>query len=206
MRTYIKDLSTFIDQEVLVQGWIDVRRDQGKMVFLDIRDVTGKVQAVCLPFHAEAVTVAQTLRTEWVVAVKAKVNKRPEKNIKVDVLNGDIELEVLSIEVLNEASTPAFDISTDGYEVGEEVRLSKKYLDLRRARMQHNIRTRHKVIKYVRDYFDAHNFIEIETPLLTAPTPEGSRSYLVPARLYPGSFYALPQSPQQYKQLLMTSK
>lgn len=205
MRTYIKDLSTFIDQEVLVQGWIDVRRDQGKMVFLDIRDVTGKVQAVCLPFHAEAVTVAQTLRTEWVVAVKAKVNKRPEKNIKVDVLNGDIELEVLSIEVLNEASTPAFDISTDGYEVGEEVRLSKKYLDLRRARMQHNIRTRHKVIKYVRDYFDAHNFIEIETPLLTAPTPEGSRSYLVPARLYPGSFYALPQSPQQYKQLLMTS-
>lgn len=205
MRTYIKDLSTFIDQEVLVQGWIDVRRDQGKMVFLDIRDVTGKVQAVCLPFHAEAVAVAQTLRTEWVVAVKAKVNKRPEKNIKVDVLNGDIELEVLSIEVLNEATTPAFDISTDGYEVGEEVRLSKKYLDLRRARMQHNIRTRHKVIKYVRDYFDAHNFIEIETPLLTAPTPEGSRSYLVPARLYPGSFYALPQSPQQYKQLLMTS-
>jgi aspartyl-tRNA synthetase len=137
--------------------------------------------------------------------VKAKVNKRPEKNIKADVLNGDIELEVLSIEVLNEATTPAFDISTTGYEVGEEVRLAKKYLDLRRARMQHNIRTRHKVIKYVRDYFDAHNFIEIETPLLTAPTPEGSRSYLVPARLYPGSFYALPQSPQQYKQLLMTS-
>ncbi len=203
MRTYIKDLSTHIDQEVTVSGWIDVRRDQGKMVFLDIRDVTGKVQAVCLPFHTEALAVAQTLRTEWVVTVKAKVNKRPEKNIKADALNGDIELEVLSIEILNEATTPAFDISTDGYEVGEEVRLAKKYLDQRRARMQHNIRTRHKVIKYVRDYFDAHNFIEIETPLLTAPTPEGSRSYLVPARLYPGSFYALPQSPQQYKQLLM---
>jgi len=205
MRIYIKNLGEYIDQEVLVNGWVDVRRDQGKMVFLDLRDVTGKVQAVCLPFHTEALTVAQQLRTEWVVSVKAKVNKRPEKNIKADVANGDIELEVLSIEVLNEADTPAFDISTDGYEVGEEVRLGKKYLDLRRARLQHNLRTRHKVIKYIRDYFDANNFIEIETPLLTTPTPEGSRSYLVPARLYPGSFYALPQSPQQYKQLLMTA-
>ena len=204
MRIYIKDLATFIDQEVVVSGWIDVRRDQGKMVFLDLRDVTGKVQAVCLPFHTEAVTVAQNVRSEWVVSVKAKVNKRPLKNIKVDVLNGDIELEVLSIEILNEADTPAFDISTDGYEVNEEVRLSKRYLDQRRSRIQNNLRTRHKVFKYIRDYFDANNFLEVETPLLTAPTPEGSRSYLVPSRLSPGSFYALPQSPQQYKQLLMS--
>jgi aspartyl-tRNA synthetase len=204
MRIYIKDLANHIGKEVLVQGWIDVRRDQGKMVFLDIRDVTGKVQAVCLPFHTEALAVAQNVRPEWVVGVTAKVNKRPEKNIKLDVLNGELELEVLAIEVLNEATTPAFDISTDGHEIGEEVRLEKKYLDLRRARMQHNLRTRHKVIQYIRGFFDANNFVEIETPLLTAPTPEGSRSYLVPARLYPGSFYALPQSPQQYKQLLMT--
>lgn len=204
MRTYIKDLSVHIEKEVLVQGWIDVRRDQGKMVFLDIRDVTGKVQAVCLPFHTEALAVAQNVRPEWVVGVTAKVNKRPEKNIKVAILNGELELEVLAIEILNEAATPAFDIATDGHEIGEEVRLTKKYLDLRRGRMQHNLRTRHKVIKFIRDYFDTHNFIEVETPLLTAPTPEGSRSYLVPARLYPGNFYALPQSPQQYKQLLMT--
>lgn len=205
MRTYIKDISTSVGNEVTVKAWVDVRRDQGKMVFLDLRDVTGKVQAVVLPNHTEALSIAQTLRTEWVVEVQALVNKRPERNIKVGVINGDVELEVLSIVVLNEASTPGFDISTDGYEVGEEVRLEKKYLDLRRARLQKNIMTRHKVIKYIRDTLDVQNFLEIETPLLTNPTPEGSRSYLVPSRLWQGNFYALPQSPQQYKQLLMSS-
>ncbi len=205
MRTYIKDISTSVGNEVTVKAWVDVRRDQGKMVFLDLRDVTGKVQAVVLPNHTEALTVAQTLRTEWVVEVKALVNKRPERNIKADVINGDVELEVLLITVLNEASTPGFDISTDGYEVGEEVRLEKKYLDLRRARLQKNVMMRHMVIKYIRDTLDAQNFLEIETPLLTNPTPEGSRSYLVPSRLSQGTFYALPQSPQQYKQLLMSS-
>ncbi len=205
MRTYIKDISSSVGQEVVVKAWVDVRRDQGKMVFLDLRDVTGKVQGVVLPNHTEALDVAQKLRTEWVVEVKAQVNKRPERNIKAGVLNGDVELEVLSITVLNEATTPAFDISTDGYEVGEEVRLEKKYLDLRRARLQRNVQMRHKVIKLVRDELDRQNFFEIETPLLTNPTPEGSRSYLVPSRLWQGSFYALPQSPQQYKQLLMSS-
>lgn len=203
MRIYIKNLSEYVDQEVSVSAWIDVRRDQGKMVFFDLRDVTGKVQAVVLPNHVDALNVAQRVRPEWVVTVTAKVNKRPERNIKADVLNGDIELEVLSITVLNEASTPAFDISTDGYEVGEEVRLTKKYLDHRRARMQRNIRLRHKVMKFVRDELDQEGFIEIETPLLTNPTPEGARSYLVPSRVWQGNFYALPQSPQQYKQLLM---
>lgn len=202
-RTLIKDISNFVGQEVLVTGWVDVRRDQGKMVFLDLRDASGKVQAVVLQNHEEALVKAQILRPEWVVAVMAIVNKRPEKNIKEGVVNGDVELEVLDIEVLNEANTPAFDISTDGHEVGEEVRLEYRYLDQRRARIQNNLRTRHKVIKYIRDYFDKENFVEIETPLLTNPTPEGSRSYLVPSRIYPGSFYALPQSPQQYKQLLM---
>ncbi len=202
-RTYIKDISQNIGSEVTVKGWVDVRRDQGKMVFLDLRDVTGKVQAVVLPNHVEALEVAQKVRPEWVLAVTAQVNKRPEKNIKVGVVGGDVELEVLAIEVLNEATTPAFDISTDGYEVGEEVRLEYKYLDQRRARILHNIKMRHKVVKYIRDYFDANNFFEVETPLLTNPTPEGSRSYLVPSRVHTGSFYALPQSPQQYKQLLM---
>ncbi|MFA5131957.1 MAG: amino acid--tRNA ligase-related protein [Candidatus Paceibacterota bacterium] len=202
-RIYIKDIAERVGEEILVKGWIDVRRDQGKMVFLDLRDVTGKVQAVVLPNHTEALEVAQKVRPEWVVTVKGIVNKRPEKNMKAGVINGDVELEVLAIEILNEATTPSFDISTDGYEVGEEVRLEYKYLDQRRARIQKNIITRHKVVKYIRDYLDTQRFIEVETPLLTNPTPEGSRSYLVPARLYPGSFYALPQSPQQYKQLLM---
>lgn len=205
MRTYIKDLSAHVGQEIAVSVWVDVRRDQGKMVFLDLRDVTGKAQAVVLPNHTEALEVAQRLRSEWVVEVRGLVNKRPEKNIKQGVLNGDIELEVLSILVLNEAETPAFDISTDGREIGEEVRLEKKYLDLRRARMQRNISMRHKVIKHVRTYLDEQSFLEIETPLLTNPTPEGSRSYLVPSRVHPGNFYALPQSPQQYKQLLMSA-
>ncbi len=205
MRTYIKDLSSHIDQEVTVSGWVDVRRDQGKMIFLDIRDVTGKVQAVALPMHTEAKEACEKLRPEWVIEATAKVNKRPEKNIKEGVLNGQLELELLTIVILNEASTPGFDISTDGYEVSEEVRLTQKYLDLRRERLQHNIKMRHKVIKFVRDELDKQNFFEIETPLLTNPTPEGSRSYLVPSRLWPGSFYALPQSPQQYKQILMSA-
>jgi aspartyl-tRNA synthetase len=184
---------------------VDVRRDQGKMVFLDLRDVTGKVQAVVLPNHTEALEVAQKLRSEWVVEVKGLVNKRPEKNIKQDVLNGDIELEVLAIAVLNEAETPAFDIATDGYEVNEEVRLEKKYLDLRRPRMLRNMKSRNAVMQLVRRELSAQNFLEIETPLLTNPTPEGARSFVVPSRLWQGTFYALPQSPQQYKQLLMSS-
>ena len=203
-RTLIKAISASVGEQVLVKGWIDVRRDQGKMVFLDLRDMSGKVQAVVLPNHVEALEVAQKVRPEWVVAVTAQVNKRPERNVKVGVVNGDVELEVLAIEVLSEATTPGFDISTDGYEVGEEVRLEHKYLDQRRARIQRNIRTRHQVINYIRDYFNKEYFIEVETPLLTNPTPEGSRSYLVPSRIYPGNFYALPQSPQQYKQLLMS--
>lgn len=203
MRTYIKNIATSIGQEITLKCWVDVRRDQGKMVFLDLRDVSGKVQAVVLPNHSEALDMAEKLRTEWVIEVRGLVNKRPERNRKADVINGDVELEVLSITVLNEATTPAFDISTAGYEVGEEVRLEKKYLDHRRARVQHTIMMRHKVIKYIRDYFDMQGFLEIETPLLTNPTPEGSRSYLVPSRLHTGTFYALPQSPQQYKQLLM---
>ena len=203
-RTYIKDISQFVGSEIIVNGWIDVRRDQGKMVFLDLRDVTGKVQAVVLPNHVEALGTAQKVRPEWVVSVKAQVNKRPERNVKQGVLNGDVELEVLSIEVLNEAETPAFDISSDGHEINEEIRLERKYLDLRRSRLQRNIQMRHKAIKYIRDYLDKENFFEIETPLLTNPTPEGSRSYIVPSRIWKGEFYALPQSPQQYKQLLMS--
>ncbi len=204
-RIYVRAISSHVGEEVAIKGWVDVRRDQGKMIFLDLRDVTGKVQAVVLPNHTEALEVASRLRTEWVVEVRGKVNKRPEKNIKQGVINGDVELEVLAIEVLAEATTPAFDLSTSGYEVNEEVRLEKKYLDLRRSRLQRNIIMRHKVIKMIRDELDRQGFFEVETPLLTNPTPEGSRSYIVPSRIWQGTFYALPQSPQQYKQLLMSA-
>ncbi len=204
-RTLIKDLSTQIGKEITIAGWVDVRRDQGKLVFMDIRDKSGKIQCVVLPNHEEAMDQVKEVRNEWVLKVSGIVNKRPDRNIKEGVLNGDIELEITNIEVLNKASTPFFDVSTDGKEINEESRLKYRYLDLRRPRMQKNIRNRHHVAKFVRDFLDNEGFIEIETPILTKSTPEGARDFIVPSRIYKGNFYALPQSPQQYKQILMTS-
>ncbi len=204
-RVLIGDLKDHIGKEVQIKGWVDVRRDQGKMVFFDFRDMTGYVQGVVLPNQAEAIEIAKEVRTEWVVGVVGMVNKRPERNIQADKQNGDIELEVTGISVLNKAVTPNIDVTTDGKEIGEEARLTYRYLDLRRPRLQKNIRMRHKVTKLIRDLLDKEHFIEIETPILTKSTPEGARDYVVPSRLYPGTFYALPQSPQQYKQLLMAS-
>ncbi len=204
-RIYIKDLKDHRDKEVTIAGWVDVRRDQGKMIFFEFRDISGKVQGVILPNAKEAHAVGSTLRSEWVVEVTGKVNSRPPKNVQTEKQNGDIELEILSIKVLNQAETPVFELGTSGIEVGEEIRLEHRYLDLRRERLQKNIRTRHKVTKFIRDYLDKENFTEVETPILTKSTPEGARDYIVPSRLEPGKFYALPQSPQQYKQLLMSA-
>ena len=204
-RVYIKDLQAKSGEEVTIAGWVDIRRDQGKLIFFDFRDMTGKVQGVILPSAPEAHVVGSTLRSEWVVEVRGKVNKRPERNVQADKQNGDIELEILGITVLNEAETPAFDIHSDTREVGEEVRLKYRYLDLRNERLQKNIRNRHKAVKFIRDFLDDQNFTEVETPLLTKSTPEGARDFIVPSRLETGHFYALPQSPQQYKQLLMSS-
>jgi aspartyl-tRNA synthetase len=204
-RTYIKDLNQKLEQEVIIKGWIDVRRDQGKLIFLDFRDVTGKVQGVILPNATDAHAVGSTVRPEWVVEVKGKVNKRPERNIQADKINGDIELEILSIVVLNEATTPPFNIDEDGKDIGEEIRLKYRYIDLRRERMQKNIQNRHKALQFIREFYSKENFFEIDTPYMTKSTPEGSRDFVVPSRIYQGKFYALPQSPQQYKQLLMSS-
>ena len=195
-RIYTNELSGKVGETVTLSGWVDVRRDQGKMVFFDFRDMSGKIQCVVL---------AKEIRSEWVLCIEGIVNKRPEKNVNPNVPSGDVELEVTKIEVLNKAETPRFDVTTDGRDIGEEARLEYRYLDLRRPRMQKNIRNRHKVIKFIRDYFDMNGFAEIETPILTKSTPEGARDYIVPSRLWPGTFYALPQSPQQYKQLLMVS-
>jgi aspartyl-tRNA synthetase len=204
-RTYIEALKDHVGEEVTLQGWVDVRRDQGKLIFLDFRDKTGYVQGVVLPNATEAQAVASRVRTEWVVEVLGKVNPRPEKNVQKDKQNGSIELEILSIMVLNEAQTPPLDVHGDGRDIGEDVRLTYRYLDLRRPRLQSNIRKRHEVELFARNFLSKEGFIEIETPLLTKSTPEGSRDYLVPSRLEQGRFYALPQSPQQYKQLLMVA-
>ena len=204
-RIYIGELNKKVGEEVKISGWVDVRRDHGKLIFIDLRDMSGKVQMVALPNHVEAHTAANTVRPEWVVEVTGKVNARPERMIKKDEPNGTVELEMLSLTVLNEAVTPAIDVRGDGMEIGEDARLKYRYLDLRRPRMQKNIRNRNKVMLLTRNVFEKEGFCEIETPNLTIATAEGSRDFIVPSRLEQGKFYALPQAPQQYKQLLMAS-
>ncbi len=202
-RTYIGDLGAKAGETVLIKGWIDVRRDQGKMVFFDFRDMSGYIQGVVLPNRPEVIEIAKTCRPETVVAVQGIVNKRPERNVQADKQNGDIELEVTKVEILNYAEPLPFEINVDTKDVNEETRLKYRYVDMRSARMQRNMRTRDAVVSYLRNALHDEKFIEVETPILTKSTPEGARDYIVPARLYPGTFYALPQSPQQYKQLLM---
>ncbi len=204
-RTHIGDLKEYIGKEVTIAGWVDVRRDHGKLIFIDLRDASGKVQMVALPNHKEAHVTANMVRSEWVIQVSGRINKRPEKMVNAHEPNGTIELEILSISILNEANTPPFDVQSDGKEIGEEHRLRYRYVDLRRSRLQKNIRNRAKILRFVREQFSEHGFVEIETPLLSATTPEGSRDYVVPSRIENGKFYSLPQSPQQYKQLLMTA-
>jgi len=201
-RVLMGDLSGKVGQEVTIAGWVDVRRDQGKMVFFDFRDASGKVQGVTLP-GSSAIDIAKETREESVVRITGIVNKRPDKNIQIDKQNGDIELEVREIEVLNTAEVLPFPINEDTRVVHEATRLEHRYLDLRNERMHKNVINRHKVQQFVRTQLSNQSFIEIETPLLSAPTPEGSRSYVVPSRLYKNNYYSLPQSPQQYKQLLM---
>ena len=203
-RTLIGELGSHKGEEVQIKGWIHVTRDQSKMVFCDIRDRSGKVQGVVFG-KPEVLEVAKTLKAEFVVAITGMVNARPEKAVKADVVNGDIELEITGITILNAAETPPFDLTEDSLGKDEEVRLKHRSLDLRTERMQRNIRVRSEFVKRCRDFLMERDFCEIETPLLTESTPEGSRDFVVPSRHNPGKFYALPQSPQQYKQLLMNA-
>ena len=203
-RTLIGELGAHIGETVSISGFVDVRRDQGKMVFFDFRDRSGMVQGVVLP-NSEALETAKEVRNEYVVTITGIVNARPEKNVQADKVNGNIELEVTGIEVLSEAETLPFDITTDTSVIDESVRLKYRYLDLRSERMQRNIKMRSEYVRRCREFLFQKDFTEIETPLLTESTPEGSRDFVVPSRLNPGKFYALPQSPQQYKQLLMTA-
>jgi aspartyl-tRNA synthetase len=192
-------------KEITLKGWVDVRRDHGKLIFIDFRDMTGKVQSVALPSNKEAHEAAGKIRSEWVVSATGIVNKRPEKMISKSEENGDIELELKKLDILNQAQTPPIDVRGEGKEIGEEARLKYRYLDLRRPRMQKNIRNRFKATQFTRNWFANEGFIEIETPNMSATTPEGSRDFVVPSRLENGKFYSLPQSPQQYKQLLMVA-
>lgn len=199
-RTKTNNLSDHTGKTVEIRGWVDTRRDHGKLTFFDIRDASGYVQAVA---KGDVYEETEDWRPEWVVKVIGQVNKRPDNMVNEDEANGDIELNIETVEVLNKANTPPFDIYENGYEIDEETRLKYRYLDLRRPRLQKNIKLRNDIIRFFRDYMHEHDFVEIETPMLTADTPEGSREYVVPSRLHQGEFYALPQSPQQFKQLAM---
>ena len=192
-------------QTVTLAGWVNRRRDHGGVTFLDLRDRSGLVQVVANPEISESAHLAATdVRNEWVVRVQGKVQVRPEGMQNPDLPTGQVEVMVDNFWVLNAANTPPFPIN-EQTEVDENVRLRYRYLDLRREGMQSNLKLRHQVVKYIRDYLDERDFWEIETPILFKTTPEGARDYLVPSRVHPGEFYALPQSPQQLKQLLMVA-
>ena len=187
-------------------GWVSRRRDHGGLIFVDMRDRSGLVQVVfdAAAMGEDAFHKAETLRSEFVIGVRGKVRARSEDTINPNMETGEIEIVVVELRVLNKAKTPPFYIQ-DGVDVDEMVRLKYRYMDLRRPEMQKNIMLRHRVTKIMRDYLDKHDFLEIETPMLCKSTPEGARDFLVPSRLNPGCFYALPQSPQIFKQLLMVS-
>jgi len=196
---------TDVDSQVVVMGWVQTRRDHGGLIFVDLRDRYGVTQVVFNPERAPQVhEKAHSLRSEYVIAVQGRVERRPKDMENPRIATGEIEVAVDGLKILNESRTPYFPIE-DEAEVAENVRLRYRYLDLRRRRMQENLLLRHRAAKVVRDYLSSHGFVEIETPLLTRSTPEGARDYLVPSRMNPGSFYALPQSPQLFKQLLMIS-
>ena len=192
-------------ENVALAGWVNRRRDHGSLIFIDVRDRDGVTQVVFNPENApDACETAQRLRSEWVIRVEGEVAPRPAGTANPNIPTGEIELVAASLEVLNESLTPPFYVNEDS-DVDELLRMRYRYLDLRRPRMRDTLILRHRVVKFIRDYLDERGFLEVETPILIKSTPEGARDYLVPSRLYPGSFYALPQSPQQLKQLLMAS-
>ncbi len=190
---------------VSIAGWLQRRRDHGGLIFMDVRDRSGLVQVTADPTVGEAFGVADKARNEYVLQIMGTVRPRPEGSENPNLASGEIEILAQSIVILNSAKTPPMPLDDDGYRTDETTRLKYRYLDLRRARLQKNLILRHKIIKFMRDYLDREGFVEIETPMLIKSTPEGARDYVVPSRVQHGKFYALPQSPQQLKQLLMVA-
>src|SRR6476660_1886921 len=190
-----------VGKDVILLGWVHRVRDLGSLVFIDIRDRHGMTQVIVRDNEA-LVADAKRLRLEFVIAVRGEVEHRTPETVNNKIATGEIEIAAREIRLLNEAKTPPFMISDDA-EITEEARLKYRYIDLRRPRMQRNMIMRHRATMAIRQYFDEQGFLEIETPMLTKSTPEGARDYLVPSRVHPGEFYALPQSPQIFKQILM---
>ena len=194
-----------IGKSVTLAGWVHRRRDHGNLIFIDLRDREGLVQVVFNPeLEEKSHDIAQQLRNEWVIQVSGEVSARPEGTVNSDMKSGEVEVYASELTVLNQSLTPPFYVNED-VSVDENIRLKYRYVDLRRESMKDALIARHKVVKYIRDFLDSREFLEIETPILIKSTPEGARDHIVPSRLYPGNFYALPQSPQQLKQLLMVA-
>lgn len=201
-RTLISETINKVGETIVIKGWVNIIREHGKVVFVDLRDRSGLVQVV---FWGEVSAIARTLGNEFVVEIEGLVKKRSESTFNADILTGEIEIEGQKITILNSSKTPPFEINKDSADVDESVRMKYRYLDLRTARVNKNIKLRSDFVRRSREFLFKNDFTEIETPLLTKSTPEGSRDFVVPSRLQSGKFYALPQSPQQYKQLLMTA-
>lgn len=202
-RVLISDSPKFIGQIIKIAGWVNVRRDHGKIIFIDVRDRSGVIQAVVIPDEKETYEEAKKIRSEYVLEVEGLIKERPVSAFNENMVTGKVEMEVKNINIINESKALPFEIDKDTKEVREDLRLKYRYLDLRAERMKNNILTRSKVVKFIRDFYTDKGFIEVETPILTKGTPEGSREFIVPSRLHKGKFYVLPQSPQQFKQLLM---
>ena len=203
MRILTGELKTKINETVTVAGWVNSRRDHGGLIFIDLRDHQGIIQLVITPENQQAFALAETLRDEFVISATGLIRERAADLKNPNIETGDIELVVENMELLNRSDTPPVNTHDDGPESGEELRLKYRYLDLRRPSMQNTLKRRAKFYSYLRNYMDQHDFIEVTTPILANSSPEGARDFLVPSRLKPGLFYALPQAPQQFKQLLM---
>lgn len=197
---------SLLDQEVTLKGWVHNRRDLGGLIFVDLRDREGYVQIVFNPdFSEEALKTAETVRSEYVVEVKGLVKKRDPQTVNPKIATGQVEVQVSEINIINKSETPPFAINEENQNVDENIRLKYRYLDLRRQELAQTFKMRHQTTRSIRQYLDKEGFFDIETPVLTKSTPEGARDYLVPSRVHDGEFYALPQSPQIFKQLLMIS-
>ncbi|EOB9165195.1 aspartate--tRNA ligase [Staphylococcus aureus] len=196
----------FLGQEITLKGWVNNRRDLGGLIFVDLRDREGIVQVVFNPaFSEEALKIAETVRSEYVVEVQGIVTKRDPETVNPKIKTGQVEVQVTNIKVINKSETPPFSINEENVNVDENIRLKYRYLDLRRQELAQTFKMRHQITRSIRQYLDDEGFFDIETPVLTKSTPEGARDYLVPSRVHDGEFYALPQSPQLFKQLLMIS-
>ena len=204
-RIYSNETTQYLEKKVKVSGWVHSIRFHGKIIFADLRDKQGLLQMVFTPKNKQVYEMAKELKPEWVISVNGKVQKRPKQMVNPKIKTGEIELLADEIEILSKAKTIPFPIDTDGYEIDEKIRMKYRYIDLRRERLKKNLEVRQQTIQFMRNFLIEKGFLEVETPILTKSTPEGARDFLVPSRTYPGTFYALPQSPQQYKQLLMVS-